>query len=219
MFVSDLMIKKVVTVLPDVNAHEAIDLMREKKIRHLPVVDEAGQLVGIVTDKNLTSVVPSSTTSLTAREMNYILTKLKVKDVMSREVITTTPDTPLEEAAAILSDNKISGLPVMSDGKLIGIITDTDVFKVFTYLLGARRSGIRMTALIPGIKGTLARLTAVIFAAGGDILTFSEYQDDKGQWHLTLKVVDISRERLVQALEGVVEKIVDVRDSPAIKPE
>lgn len=219
MFVYELMIKDVVTVLPDTNAHEALELMRQKKIRHLPVVDGSGRLVGILTDKTLVSVVPPTATSLTAREMTFILTKLKAKDVMTSNVITTTPDTPLEEAAAILSDNKISGLPVLSDGNLIGIITDTDVFRLFTDLLGARRSGLRVTATIPGAKGTLAKITAAISAAGGDILTLSEYQDDEGKWRLTLKVVDVSLEKLTQALEGLVEKIVDVRESRAVKPK
>jgi acetoin utilization protein AcuB len=219
MFVHELMIKDVVTVAPDLSLNEAMDLMRQKKIRHLPVVDEAGQLVGIISDKVLSSALPSSTTPLTGREMIYVLSKLRVQDVMTADVITVSADTPLEEAAAILSDNRISGLPVMRDGKLIGIITDTDIFRLFTSLLGARRSGVRLTAIIPGIRGTLAKITEAISAAGGDIMTFSEYQAEDGQWYLTLKVTDISREKLSAALEGLIEKIVDVRESSAINPK
>lgn len=219
MFVRDRMITQVITITPDVSVNVAMETLHQNKIRHLPVVDEHGNLIGIVTDKSLLAVVPSSATSLSKREMNYILTRLKVKDVMTTNVITVGPDTPLEEAAVILSDNKISGLPVMSGGKLIGILTDTDVFRTFTYMLGGRRAGVRATAMISGAKGTLAKITAAIAAAGGDILTFSEYQDDNNQWHLTLKVRDISKDKLVavlQDLPDVIEKIVDVRESSPI---
>ncbi len=219
MFVHELMIKDVVTVTPDLSLNEAMDLMRQKKIRHLPVVDTAGQLVGIISDKVLSSALPMSTTPLTGREMTYVLSRLRIQDVMVSQVITVSEDTPLEEAAAILSDNKISSLPVMHNGKLIGIITDTDIFRLFTGLLGARSSGVRMTAIIPGAKGTLAKITSAISAAGGDILTLSTYQADNGQWYLTLKVTDVPREKLLTALEGLIEKIVDVRESPAIKPK
>lgn len=219
MLVRDRMITQVITITPDVSVNVAMETLHQHKIRHLPVVDEQGNLIGIVTDKSLLAVVPSSATSLSKREVNYILTRLKVKDVMTTNVITVGPDTPLEEAAVILSDNKISGLPVMSEGKLIGILTDTDVFRTFTYLMGGRRAGVRVTAMISGTKGTLAKITAAIATAGGDILTFSEYQDDANQWHLTLKVRDISKDKLVavfQDLPGVVEKIVDVRESSPV---
>jgi acetoin utilization protein AcuB len=134
-------------------------------------------------------------------------------------VITVSEDTPMEEAAAILADNKIGGLPVVRAGKLAGIITATDLFNIFTYMLGARHSGVRAAAVIPGVKGTLAKITAAIAAAGGDILTFSEYQDGQGQWHLTLKITDLPREKIEAVLQSLVEKVIDVRDSPAIKPK
>lgn len=219
MFVRDLMIANVTTISPRLSVNEALELMTQKKIRHLPVVNADGQLVGIISKQALASATPASSTTLSAWEIKYVVNKLKVQDVMKAEVFTIGPNAPLEEAAAILSDNKISGLPVVEAGKLVGIITDTDIFRLFTSLMGARRSGTRVTAVIPGVKGTLAKITAAIANAGGDILTLSEYQDEKGQWLLTLKVTDVSKEQLVDAIQGLVEKIVDVRDSPAIRPK
>ncbi len=218
MFVRERMTRNVITIAPDVSVPEAMALMREKKIRRLPVIDKAARLVGIVSDQDLLYASPSPATSLSIWELNYLLSRLKIKEVMVTHVITVSEDTPLEEAAAIMADNKIGGLPVTRGDQVIGIITETDLFKVFTSLLGVRRSGVRVTAKIPEKKGTLAKITAAISTAGGDMVAFSEYQDADNQWFLALKVSDISQDRLVAILEGVVEKIVDVRDSPAIGP-
>jgi acetoin utilization protein AcuB len=219
MFVRERMTRNVITVAPDVSVTEAMSLMRAKKIRRLPVIDQAGKLAGIVSEQDLLYASPSPATSLSIWEMNYLLAKLKVRDVMTSKVITVSEDTPLEEAAATMADNKIGGLPVTSGDKIVGIITETDLFKVFTSLLGARRAGVRVTAMISETKGTLAKITSAVSAAGGDIVAFSEYQDDNNQWYLALKVSDIPQDKLVTILEDVVEKIVDVRDSPAIEPK
>ncbi len=221
MFVRELMIQDVAIVSPDMSINKALELMDQKRIRHLPVLDETRRLVGFVSRQSLVSATPSASAALSSWEVKYVLNKLKIKDVMKTDLLTVSPDAPLEEAAAILSDNKISGLPVVEAGKLVGIITDTDIFRVFTTLMGARRDGVRATVVIAGVKGTLAQIAAAIAGAGGDILTCSAYQDEQGQWHLTLKVADISREQLRSILLGlhsIVEKIIDLRDSSAIKP-
>ena len=131
---------------------------------------------------------------------------------MTRAVITVMEDTSLEEAARIMADNKIGGQPVLREGRLVGIITETDLFKTFLELLGARSPGVRVTALIPSAKGTLAKITQAVFGVGGDIIAFTESMDPgRTRWEITLKVQDVSQDVLVQALEPVVEKIVDVR--------
>jgi acetoin utilization protein AcuB len=133
---------------------------------------------------------------------------------MTRQVTTVAEDTPVEEAARIMVDNKIGGLPVMRDGKLAGIVTETDLFKVFIEFLGARRPGVRVTALIPGVKGTLAKITNAIFGAGGNILGFSQSRDATGtRWQVTVKVEDVAKDKLVEVLRPVVQEIVDVRES------
>jgi len=192
---------------------EALRLMREKKIRRLPVLDSRGKLVGIVSDKDLLYASPSPVSSLSVWEMNYLLAKLKVEEVMTRAVITVTEETPLEEAARIMADNKIGGLPVMRGETTVGIVTETDLFKTFLELLGARQPGVRVTALIAGEKGTLAKITNAIFGVGGNIVAFSQSKDtSRTRWEVTFKVEDVSRDKLVEALKPVVQVILDVRE-------
>jgi acetoin utilization protein AcuB len=207
------MTKTPVTITPDTSVPDALRLMREKKIRRLPVLDSRGKLVGIVADQDLLYASPSPVTSLSVWEMNYLFAKLKVESVMTHKVITVTEDTPLEEAARIMADNKIGGLPVMRDGQLVGIVTETDLFKVFLELLGARQPGVRVAALIPSAKGTLAKITNAIFGAGGDIIAFGTSRDASGtRWEVTLKVQDVGRDKLVEAIRPVVESILDARE-------
>jgi len=213
MLVRERMSREPVTITPDVPVTDALSLMRERKIRRLPVLDSHGKLVGIVSDQDLLYASPSPVSSLSVWEMHYLLGKLKVEEVMTRKVITVTEDTPLEEAARIMADNKIGGLPVMRDGRLVGIVTETDLFKTFLELLGARQSGVRVTALISGAKGTLAKITNAIFGAGGNILAFSQSMDATGtRWQVTFKVQDVPRDQLVETIRPVVEDILDVRE-------
>jgi acetoin utilization protein AcuB len=214
MLVRERMTKNPVTTTPDTSVTDALRLMREKKVRRLPVMDAHGKLVGIVADQDLLYASPSPVSSLSVWEMNYLLAKLKVEEVMTRQVTTVAEDTPVEEAARIMVDNKIGGLPVMRGGQLAGIITETDLFKIFLGLLGGRSKGVRVTAFIPEVKGTLAKITSAIFNAGGNILAFSQSQDATGtRWQVTVKVEDVAKDKLVEVLRPVVQEIVDVRES------
>jgi acetoin utilization protein AcuB len=202
-----------VTITPDVSVTEALRLMREKKIRRAPVLDHHGKLVGIVSEKDLLYASPSPVSSLSVWEIHYLLARLKVEEVMTKQVITITEDTPLEEAARIMADNKIGGLPVIRDEALVGIVTETDLFKIFLELLGARQPGVRVTALIPSVKGTLAKITSAIFGAGGNILALGTSKDATGtRWEVTVKVEDVAKDKLVQVLKPVVQEILDVRE-------
>src|SRR5512136_1696624 len=213
MLVRERMSPTPTTCSPDLSVPEALRFMKEKKIRRLPVLDSHGKLVGIVSDKDLLYASPSPVTSLSVWEMNYLLAKLKVEEVMTRQVITVTEDTPLEDAARIMADNKIGGLPVMRDETMVGILTETDVFKTFLELLGARQPGVRVTALIAGAKGTLAKITNAIFGAGGDIVAFTQSRDaSRTRWEVTFKVEDVSQGKLVEAIKPVVQVILDVRE-------
>jgi acetoin utilization protein AcuB len=213
MLVRERMSQKPITITPDVSVTDALRLMHERKIRRLPVVDSHGKLVGIVSDQDLLYASPSPVSSLSVWEMNYLLAKLKIEEVMTRKVITITEDTPLEEAARIMADNKIGGLPVVRGDKLVGIVTETDLFKIFLELLGGRQSGVRVTAHVPSAKGTLAKITNAIFSAGGNIMAFGQSLDASGtRWQVTFKVQDVPRDKLVEAIRPVVEDVVDVRE-------
>jgi acetoin utilization protein AcuB len=144
--------------------------------------------------------------------VNYLLGKLMVKEIMTRDVITITEDTPLEEAARIMADNKIGGLPVIRDKEVVGIITETDLFKVFLELLGARQPGVRIAALVPNVPGELAQLTKAIFDIGGNVVALGTFLGETSEnREVCIKVADVEAQALQDALAPFIEKIVDIR--------
>ena len=130
MKVAERMSSPVITAVPDMPIQEALNLMREKGIRRLPVMDDRGQMVGIVSDRDLLHASPSDATSLSIWELNYLLSKVTLKEIMSSPVITVQQDTSIQEAARMMVENKVGGLPVTDNGDMVGIITETDLFKV-----------------------------------------------------------------------------------------
>lgn len=213
MLVRERMSTQPVTVTADTPIPEALRVMRQNHVRRLPVLDAEGQLVGIVSEKDLLYASPSPATSLSIYEMHYLLSRLKVSEVMTTAVITIPPDTPLEEAARIMADHKIGGLPVLEEGRLVGIITETDVFELLLELLGARLKGLRLTLEIPERKGEVARLTTAIAHLGGDILALGTFLgDDPTTAVVTVKVADVPAETLLAAMRDLGLKILDVRE-------
>jgi acetoin utilization protein AcuB len=216
MLVSNRMTLNPYTVTPQSSVAKAITIMKEKKVRRLPVLDNTGKLVGIVSDDDILKASPSPATTLAKWEIPELLEKLLIDQIMVKEVISIPEDTPLEEAARIMADHKIGGLPVMRGSELVGIITESDLFKVLLRLLGGRRSGVRLTVTTPGDKGTVANLTAAIFGAGGNIVGFgfSERKDnDDKEWVITFKVQDVAKDKLVEVIKPVVKSILDVRET------
>ena len=214
MLVRQKMTKKPITTTTDTSVSDALNLMHEKKVHRLPVLDSDGKMVGIVSEGDLLYASPSPATTLNVWEMHSLLAKLKVDKVMTRKVITVTEDTPVEEAACIMVKNKIGGLPVLREKALVGIITESDLFKVFISLFGGQRPGVRVSASISGAKGTFAKVSSAISKAGGNIvgLGFDEVSDSpEGTWEMTMKVQDLSKSKVVEALKPVVRKILDVR--------
>jgi acetoin utilization protein AcuB len=213
MLVGERMTSRPIITHPDTPIDEALKLMRESKVRRLPVLDKKGKLVGIVTEKDLLYVSPSPATSLSIHELHYLIAKIKVGDVMAKDVITATEYTPLEEAARIMADNKIGSLPVMRDDKLVGIITETNLFCIFLELLGAREKGTRLTMLVPEQKGVLASITHDIAEMGGNIISLGTFVgDDPTNRLITVKVSEIGQDELVSAMEASGMEIVDVRE-------
>jgi len=214
MKVGQRMTRNPITITPDVTVPEAQAIMRREKIKRLPVLDSKGKLVGIVTTLDLIHASPSPATSLDIYELHYLLSKLKVEKVMTRKVITVDEDLPIEEAARIMADNGISGLPVMRGNVLVGIITETDLFKLFIELFGARHKGIRLTLLLPEKKGELAKVSNAITKAGGNIVSFATFEgEDPTNAYCAVKVTGVEKDALIQALTPVVEKIVDARET------
>ena len=212
MLVIDRMSEYPITVTEDSSVDEALQLMRDKKVRRFPVLDKRGKLVGIVSEKDLLYASPSPATSLSVWEIPYLLSSIKMRDIMTQEIVTVTEDTPLEEAARIMADNRVGGLPVVRDDELVGIITETDVFRVLLEMLGAREETVRLTMLVPDQKGTLARVAGRITELGGDILALGSIaNEDSTKRQLTVRVADASEEQLVSALNGLELEMLDAR--------
>jgi acetoin utilization protein AcuB len=213
MFVQDRMSFPATTVTPDTPFQEALRLMREHKFRRLPVVNAEHKLVGIVSERDLLHAAPSPATSLSVWEMNYLLSKLKVEQLMAPRVVSVTADTPLEEAARLMVEHKIGGLPVVNaQQRVVGVITETDIFKAFVEMLGSGREGVRLTMQVPGGIGTLAKLTTAIAGVGGNIVSVGTYNVDlTGTSSLLIKVVGVRQEQLVKTLEALGDHVLDVR--------
>jgi acetoin utilization protein AcuB len=197
MLVVERMTTQPVTITGRTTVQKALQIVEEHKLRHLPVVDDKDSLVGIVSEKDL----------LRAKRDDL------VQAIMTRDVVTVTEYTALEEAARIMADHKISSLPVMRNGRLVGIITETDLFWIFLELLGAREEGVRLTMLVPEEKGILASLTGEIASMGGNILALSTFTgEDPTNRMVTVKVAGVPSEKLAAIMEALGMEIVDVRE-------
>jgi acetoin utilization protein AcuB len=191
------MTRPVVAVTGDTTVQEALDIVEERKLRHLPVLDANDELVGIVSEKDLLRARPDT----------------PVGEVMTHAVITVTEYTALEEAARIMADHRISSLPVMRSGGLVGIITETDLFQIFLELLAAREEGVRLTMLVPEEPGILASLTAEIANLGGNILALGTFKgEDPTNRMVTVKVANAPTEKLLAIMEALGMEIMDVRE-------
>ena len=155
--------RKPITISPDASFFEARNLIHEKGIRHLPVVDKNNKLVGIVTDRDIRQAAPSDATLLSVQELNYLLGKLKVSAFMTPKdkLITITPDSLIEEAVQLMHDHKIGSLPVVEGDKLYGIFTETDVLDHFVDIFGFKQKGTRLTLALEDKPGTLLEILQV----------------------------------------------------------
>jgi len=213
MFVGERMSHPVISVSPDDPINDVLAMFRNEHIRRAPVIKE-GKLLGIVSERDLLNASPSSATTLSVWELHYLISKVKVKDVMTKKVITVDADTPIEEAARVMADKKIGGLPVISSGKVVGMITETDLFKILLELMGARQKAIRVTATVPDRPGELARITRAIAEAGGDFISFGIFAGpDADSRVVTFKVQRMKKEKVKEVLENVVQKFWDIRQS------
>lgn len=212
MLVADRMSKPVKTIAPDLPIQEALNRMRAENIRRFPVVNGVGKLVGIVSESDLLHAAPSNATSLSVWELTYLMTKITVDQLMTQEVVTIEENTPIEEAARLMADQRIGGLPVVKDGKVVGIITETDLFKLFVEQLGARADGVRLTVQVPNVPGVLADVTKTIYEIGGDIIALGTFEGETDKIALiTLKVAGVDAQKVSSAIESHVERIVDIR--------
>jgi acetoin utilization protein AcuB len=214
MLVRERMSRPVISITPDMPINDALAMFRKEHIRRAPVIKN-GKLVGIVSERDLLYASPSPVTVLSVWEMHYMMSKVTVRQVMSKKVLTVKEDTPIEEAARIMADSKIGGLPVMgSSGRVAGIITETDLFKIFLELMGARRKATRVTALISDNPNQLSKVTKAIAQHGGNFVSFGMFAgNDQNSNVITFKVNGLSNDEVKQALGKIVLKFWDIRQS------
>ncbi len=213
MLVGDRMSKPVITIHPETSMKDALELMEREHVHRLPVVDKKGKLVGIISERELYKEYPSEATTLSVWELNYLLKEITIEKLMTRDVTTVTEDTPLEEAARIMVDKDFSGIPVVRDDKVVGMITETDLFKIFLEMLGARNPGVRLTVLLPETPGALMKVTEAIFKIGGNIEAVGTFLGEStANREVTIKVEEVEMAALREAVTPHVEKILDIRE-------
>jgi len=206
------------TASPDTNFPQAMNLIRRHKVRCLPIL-EKDRLVGIVVHADLLSNQPSPVANLSLSETYLFLESIRMRQIMSRPVITVEGDCPLEEAARIMVENTISFLPVMDGDWLVGIITETDVFKALVELLGGAQTGFRLTLHLPERIGGLADVTGRIAASGGNILALTTSRLlDESYRIVTIKETGANREALIESLRELDVEVLDVRESTRYQP-
>ena len=218
MLVKDRMTPNPMTILPDTSFPDAFRIMHEQKIRHLPVVDKKGKLIGIVAQTDLLHASPSSATTLSIYEMNYLLANLRVQEVMSSPPITVPEGAPLEEAAKVMVEKKIGCLLVVRDGPsagsgqaLVGVITETDIFKAFVEVLGGEEASLRITLRVSDVRGELARLAGIIAGLGGNICSVASFRGEAPEHvYITFRLEGVAEEALIPALKAEGEEVVHV---------
>jgi acetoin utilization protein AcuB len=174
-FMREMIQKNPVTISPEASFFEARKIIRDKGIRHLPVVDKNSKLVGIVTDRDIREAGPSDASSLSIQEINYLLGRLKVSAFMTPhdQLITIGPDTLVEEAAQLMHDHKIGCLPVLEDGKLYGLFTETDALALLVDLFGIKQKGTRLTVPLKDEPGQLLAIFEIFNKHGVNVISIT----------------------------------------------
>jgi len=193
------MTRNPVTISKKTSVFDALAIMKKNKIRQLPVVTD-GKLEGLVTEKDLLTVSPSPATSLSIFELNGLLAKLTVGEVMVKSPVTVEPDTTIEETALILRENKFGSVPVVENGQLVGIITVTDIFDALIEFFGYGKAGTRLMIEAQDRVGLLAEISQVVKDFGVLIKASIFAYKDNGNVEIMLRLATVDPEPLVTAL-------------------
>jgi acetoin utilization protein AcuB len=203
MYVGRVMRKHLVTVPPDTNLRKAKEIIQEKRINHLLVVNEAGDLVGIVSDRDVKQSWASPATSLSIHELNYLLNQLTVEMIMVKKIITIPPGTTIERAAYIMQENRINALPVIESDKLVGIITSTDVMGVLLRAIGFDDDETaRFTVLVEDRIGIVAEVSRILKEAQINIRSLVTWPEKEhpGVYHLVMRVKLEDKDKAINVL-------------------
>jgi acetoin utilization protein AcuB len=211
MLVKGWMTTDVITVGEDTPMMKASIIMKEKSIRSLPILDKRGKLVGIVSDRDLRDASPSKATSLDVHELNYLISAIKIKDLMTRRLVVVRPDETVEFAAILMLENKISSLPVINDkGSLIGIITQTDIFRVLINITGVYTGGVQFAFSLVDRPGSIREVADVIRSYGGRIVSILSTREDaeEGRHHVYIRTRSLPEDKTRDLLRELENKFV-----------
>lgn len=207
MLVQNWMTTEVITVTPETSLLKIGKLMRDNSVRRLPVLDDKGYVVGIISDRDVRDASPSKATTLDMYEMHYLLAELKAKDIMTPRPFTVKPTDTVEKAAMLMLDNKFGGLPVVEEsGRLVGIISDQDVFKALVSITGVREGGIQLGIEIANQPGAMKPVFDLLRAHGARILSVLSANNQEGNRKVFLRLREMENREAEEAV------IADVRE-------
>ncbi|MBO0602918.1 acetoin utilization AcuB family protein [Sporosarcina sp. E16_3] len=200
MLIEEIMIKDVLTLSPENTVKDALDAMRDKKVRHLPILSVDGTVVGIVTDRDLKEVVPSSVSEIKDNSPYDTL----LSDVMTKNPILGHPMDFVEEAAVLFYDNKIGSLPIVSNKKLVGIITETDLLYKYIELTGAHQPGSQIEVRVPNTPGILFEVSKVFHEQKLNVLSVLVYPDKENEANkiLVIRINSMNPLKIIEGLKG-----------------
>jgi acetoin utilization protein AcuB len=222
MLVQGWMTTTVSTVEPETSMMKASIIMKEKKIRCLPVVNEKGELVGIVSDRDLRDAAPSKATTLDVYELNYLLSSMKIKDIMTKDLVVARPEETVEFAAILMLENKISSLPVINDkDMLVGIITQTDIFKVLINIAGVYTGGIQFAFSLEDRPGSIKEAADVIRSFGARIVSILSTREtaEEGRRNVYIRCSALLDDRLRDLVKKLEESYIVLYSSKDIIEE
>lgn len=212
MLVKNVMTKNPITILPDASVTEARAIMNKNNIGKLPVVDKNFKLVGMLTKNDLAKASPSQATTLDMYEISYLLSKLNVEKIMVKDVVTVQDTEVVENAAKLMLDHGIGCVPVLSGDLVVGILTESDLFSLFTEMFGASRSGIRMIFSLDDKPGQLAKIVDEIADKNGNLVSLVTRElKDSLLRRVTMKVSGVTKAQIEEILSKVGVKVDDIR--------
>ena len=211
MIIADRMKKNPATATPDMSISEASAKMKAEKVHRLPVLDDEKNLVGVISEKDIMLAAPSPASTLSTYEINYLLSRLKVKNIMSRNPLTISSGTTIEEAVKLMVENDLSCLPVMDNGYLSGIVSKSDLFKILLEMLGAKHQGIRVEALVEDKVGVVAGLSDKFSEAGINIISLGTLEGPEPSLRVLTFKLENGTEEQVRSIMEPVSRSLDIR--------
>jgi acetoin utilization protein AcuB len=211
MRIRDIMSTNVVAVSEDTSIHDARKIMKAHKIRRLPVLKK-DKLVGLVTERMLLEASPSPATALSIHELHYLLAKMTVKDIMVRNPFTISPDMPAEEALQLGQEKGFGAFPVVEDGKLVGIATESDIVRIMTKILGVREEGTRIDIRASKDFGNMQSIMEVLDRHKTVLLSMMTLPPEEGgeEWLIVLRLKSENADQVVKELTSAGFDVVDV---------